>query len=75
MKKKFLVILAFGIGVCFLSMNAFAEDNSAPAPNPVQTDVVSEKLDKVIQTQDQILKELDDIKAELQIVKIRASQR
>ncbi len=36
---------------------------------------VSGKLDQVIQTQDKILAKLDEIKAELEVVKVRASNR
>ena len=36
---------------------------------------VAGKLDLVIQTQDKILAKLDEIKAELEVVKVRASNR
>ena len=74
MKKMAGVIFILGIWSCVLGKNVFADENSVPVPNPVETSIASEKLDKVIQTQEQILKELDEIKAELEIVKIRASQ-
>lgn len=36
---------------------------------------VSGKLDQVIQAQDKILAKLDEIKAELEVVKVRATNR
>ena len=40
-----------------------------------EEEISGDKMDQVLEMQRRILKELDNIKAELQIVKIRASQR
>ena len=62
MKRSILSALFF-LALLSGSVNAFAEEES------------STKLEKVIQGQNQILAKLDEIKAELAIVKVRASQR
>ncbi len=76
MKKNLILAIFFGSLLFFAVNHSFAdENNTAPAPTPVNTDMVSVKLDKILANQDLILKQLDEMKAELQIVKIRASQR
>jgi len=37
--------------------------------------LASQKLDKVLENQERILKKLDEVKDELQVVKVRASNR
>ena len=69
-------ILSFFTGLClfFLSFTAFADENQVSAANPSDNQSVSGKLDRIIDTQAEILKQLDEVKAELEIVKIRASR-
>ncbi len=62
MKKSILSVLFF-LAALSGSVHAYAEEES------------STKLEKVIQGQNQILAKLDEIKAELAIVKVRASQK
>ena len=62
MKRSILSALFF-LAVLCASVNAFAEEEG------------SAKLDQLIQGQNRILAKLDEIKAELTIVKVRASQR
>ncbi len=62
-KAFFIFFIGFLLAWPALS---FAEDDQA-APAPVSMNI-SEKLDKV-------LEELDEIKAELQVIKVRASMR
>ena len=61
--KRILFVLSL-LGVIFLT--------TLPSVRADEAELVS-KLDKLKENQEQILKELDEIKAELQIVKIRAS--
>ena len=75
MRKVFIVFFLFSFlpmisGVSSWVDQSSASSESAPAlaPNPADNESLSRKLD-------QILKQLDEIKAELQIVKIRASQK
>ena len=77
MRKIFVSTVFSGLCLFFLSLNSFADENSAPVPSVSSNDSgsVSRKLDRIIDTQSEILKQLDEIKAELQIVKIRASQK
>ena len=63
MKKTLSVCLL--VVALAIPARLFAEENQVPPSQPTN---VSEKLDK-------ILEELDQIKAELQIIKIRASMR
>ena len=72
MRKGFVSALLLGFCLFLLNSNSFAEGDSAAAPTDTRS--LSQKLDKIIDTQAEILKELDEVKAELQIVKIRASR-
>jgi hypothetical protein len=47
---------------------------SAPPARAAESDL-ARKLDEVIAKQDETLKQLADIRAELQVVKVRATQR
>ncbi len=53
------------------------EDTASPGNGSISGDaeMLSKRLDKISASQAEILKELAEIKAELQIVKIRASER
>ena len=77
MQKRFMAFVFLGFLMFLLNRCAFADENTSPAPsaNPTDNESVSRKLDKMADTQAEILKQLDEIKAELQIVKIRASQQ
>ena len=68
MRKVCVVVLFIGLCGIFFNSSSFAADNSADNGS------ISGKLDKIIDTQTEILKELQDVKAEVQIVKVRASQ-
>ncbi len=61
--KRLILLALFFLAMLTGSVNAFAEAEG------------SAKLDQVIQGQNQILAKLDEIKAELAIVKVRASQK
>ena len=67
MKKWFFLLLVPMF--CFSTINLFA-DNAV-----VSDSSISSKIDKLVETQNKILSTLEEIKAELQVVKIRASQR
>ena len=75
MKKYFLVSILTGFWLIVLGGNLFADESPAPVVNTSDNGSVSEKLDRVISTQEEILKQLDEIKSELEVVKVRASQR
>ena len=75
MKKIVIAVFVFGLFIYSFNMKSFAGENMVTSPNAIETSIVSEKLDRILQAQDQILSDLDNIKAELEIVKIRASQR
>ena len=64
MRRIFVIFFVFSLLSASSVIYSFADDNS-----------VSYKLDKIMETQAQVLKELDEMKAELQIVKIRSSQK
>ncbi len=64
MTKRVLVAALFA-GLLFLGVGTLRADD-------VQSNA---KLDQVLQKQDEILKALSEIKEELQVVKIRASNR
>ena len=72
MRKGFVIFVFLGFWAFLLNSNVFADEN--PAVNPTENGSVTSKLDKIIDTQTEILKQLDEVKAELQIVKVRASQ-
>ena len=72
MKKIFLSVLFLGFWILLLNSNLFADEVSAVTSG--DTGSLSQKLDKIIDTQAEILKELNEMKAELEIVKIRASR-
>ena len=74
MRKFFVIVTLVICGAFPLSANLFADDNQAPAINAAENQSLSQKLDKVIATQDEILRQLDEVKSELQVVKIRASR-
>ena len=61
--KRFLCVLSL-LGLFFIMALPLAHADDA---------ALDSKLDQLQKNQEQILKELDEIKAELQIVKIRAS--
>ena len=82
MKKWFTRAIFFSLVSVFFALNLFADENPAPTENTpapaassLPMELLSQKVDKIGATQTQILKELEEIKAELDIVKIRASQR
>ena len=82
MRKWFMSPVFFGLLLSFSAVNLFVHQNPARSENnpsftagSTGTDSVSQKLDKISDTQSQILRELEEIKEELQIVKIRASQK
>ncbi|MBI3315365.1 MAG: hypothetical protein HYZ87_00085 [Candidatus Omnitrophica bacterium] len=62
-KRNFYAVTAIA-GVLLLCRAALADDG-----------FVSQKLDRVLQNQERILKTLDEVKEELQVVKVRASNR
>ena len=64
MKKWITLSVIFSVLVIFSYQYLYAEDGS-----------VLGKLDKIMESQTQILKDLSEIKAELQIVKVRATNR
>ncbi len=74
MKRLWIaVFLTAGI---LLTASAKADDaQNAPSadPNQERFDRLTQRLDAIEQKENDILKQLDDVKAELQIVKIRAS--
>ena len=72
MRKSILIVFFLGLWVLLLNSNSFADGNSSIPP--ADTSALSQKLDKIIDTQAEILKELDEVKVELQIVKVRASR-
>ena len=72
MSKILAVFFIFGFLSIFSGVASFADENPAPANND---ELVLDKLDKIMESQSQVLKQLEDMKSELQIVKIRASQR
>ena len=74
MRKGLVIAVLIGLWTFFLNGSSFAGDNSAPASNSTDNGAISGKLDKIIDTQEEILKELQDVKAEVQVVKVRASQ-
>lgn len=66
--KKWAVLILL-VSVFIFPWSEALADGSDPGGD------VSQKLNKVIQTQDQILKELEAIKAELEIIKVRATNK
>ncbi|GEM_PF-4459338 len=74
MRKGFMIVFFLGFFTILLNLNACADENT-PVVSSGENESISRKLDKVMDTQTQILKELDEMKAELQIVKIRASEK
>ena len=75
--KKYFVFLAIVAVLGFTDSSTLrADDNAEPQPVVARTyDSSSGKLDEISQKQDEILKKLDELKAEIQIVKVRASDR
>lgn len=68
--KKFLgifLILMLVSGIGSGTARAEGEGNS--------TSDIQQKLNNIVATQTEVLKQLDEIKAELQIIKVRASLR
>ena len=77
MRKLIIVFFAVGFFCCFSGVYSFADENSVPAANtvPAGNQGVSEKLDRILNTQAEILRKLEEVRAEVEITKIRASQR
>ena len=73
MNKIPAVIFIFGFLSIFSGVPSFTDGYAASSS--MDNESVSNKLDQIMNVESQILKQLDEIKAELQIVKIRASQR
>lgn len=74
-----IIVGVFTFFAIFSSMNLFADEgsetNSVPQANSGSSEQLSKKIDRVLDSQAQIIKELEDLKAELQIVKIRVTQK
>ena len=73
MNKILAVVFIFGFLSIFSGVPSIADGYAASSS--MDNESVSNKLDQIMNFESQILKQLDEIKAELQIVKIRASQR
>ena len=80
LEKEMRIKLIYGVililAVCFPT-KLWAED-AEPSPSPaaaITDPELVKKIDHILENQTQILKQLDELKAELQIVKVRASQR
>ncbi|GEM_PF-3162102 len=67
--KRWAIFVLLTVAFIFSYKALFADGASA-----VKEDV-SQKLNQVIQNQEKILRELDEIKAELQVIKVRSSNR
>ncbi len=72
MRKMFVIFFILGL-VSILSSPGLSAGENQP-PNQWNNEPSSQKLDKIMESQTEILKQLDEIKAELQVVKVRASQ-
>ncbi|OIO38331.1 MAG: hypothetical protein AUJ71_03260 [Candidatus Omnitrophica bacterium CG1_02_49_16] len=76
MRKIFNMLWLIGFFWAFLTAHSFAgEPSTLSSKVTLDNESVSQKLDKIIAAQAEILKQLDEVKAELEITKIRASQR
>ena len=79
MRRIMITVFLFSFISFFSSARSFAdgsrESNLAPVVSMPDNEMLSKKLDKITESQSKILNELDEIKAELQIVKIRVTQR
>lgn len=66
MKKFVTAFMGLVLWVCLFLPCAQAESGSQQ---------LEEKLDRVLRNQEKILAKLEELKSELQVVKVRASQR
>lgn len=64
MKKWILATVCVSLLLALTYQSLFAEDGG-----------FAQKIDKILSNQEQILKDLSEIKSELQIVKVRATNR
>jgi type II secretory pathway component PulM len=64
MKKWILATVCVSLLLALTYQSLFAEEGS-----------FIQKIDKILSNQEQILKDLSEIKSELQIVKVRATNR
>lgn len=67
--KRWAVFILLTVAFVFSYKALFADGDSAAGS------AVSQKLNQVVQNQEKILTALDEIKAELEVVKVRASNR
>ncbi len=67
--KRWAMFILLVVAFIFSYKALFADGASS-----VKEDA-SQKLNQVIQNQEKILRELDEIKAELEVIKVRASNR
>ena len=63
--KRWAILVLLVVAFIFSYKALFADGDSA----------VSQKLNQVIQNQEKILRELDEIKSQLEVIKVRASNR
>ena len=63
--KRWTILILLVVAFIFSGKALFAETDSA----------VSQKMNQVIENQEKILRKLDEIKTELEVIKVRASNR
>ena len=63
--KRWVIFVLLVVAFIFSHKALFADTDPA----------VSQKMNQVVENQEKILKKLDEIKAELEVIKVRASNR
>ncbi len=67
--KRWAILILLTVAFVFSDKALFADGASSGR------DDSSQKLNQVIQNQEKILRELDEIKSQLEVIKVRASNR
>lgn len=75
MKKRvwFLsLVIALSVSLIVFAIKCFSKEDVKAEPS---VKIIAEKIDRVLQNQEDIIKRLVDISQELDIIRIRASRR